>query len=301
MTDDTNTAAPPCPGPDPEPRAPAQRLPRLACDSHFHIFGPLDRYPYTTPRSYTPPEAPESAYRHLLRTLGFERAVWVQPSVYGTDNARMMALLENPPPDDAIAWRGVAVVDESVTDGDLERFHAAGVRGIRLNLMFRGGGVEFETIERLARRIAPFGWHVQFLIDVSRFPKLGRRLGALPVPSVVDHMGHLPTSAGTTDPGFRDLLALVREGHCWVKLSGAYRLSGRTLPPYPDVDPFAAALIEANPKRLVFGTDWPHPGIEEPMPNDGALVDELYRWLDGDRTLEQAVLVTNPARLYDFD
>lgn len=297
--DETNAAAPPCPGYDPAPRPPRRALPANACDTHFHIFGPLDRYPYIDERSYTPPVASESAYRHLLGTLGFTRAVYIQPSVYGTDNRRMLALLEDAPADDPIAWRGVAVVEAAISDAQLERLHAAGVRGIRLNLLFRGG-VDFDVIARLANRIAPLGWHVQFLVDVSEFPHLARRLDALPVPSVIDHMGHLPVAKGVGNPGFQDLLSLLRTGRSWVKLSGPYRMSALQQPPYRDVDPFAAALIEANPARLLIGTDWPHPGIDVSMPNDGDLMDEALRWLDHDDALMQRVFVDNPARLYGF-
>jgi 2-pyrone-4,6-dicarboxylate lactonase len=293
-------AAPACAGYDPTPRPLAETLPPHACDTHFHIFGPLDVYPYIAGRSYTPPEAPEAAYRRLLATYGFQRAVHIQPSVYGTDNRRMMALLETPRADDPIEWRGVAVVDTHVTDAELEAMHARGVRGIRLNLLFRGG-VDFDTVAALAARIAPLGWHVQFLIDVSRFPDLARRLGGLPVDTVVDHMGHLPADRGLTDPGFRALLALVRDGRTWVKLSGAYRLSARQTPPYSDVDPIARALIEANADRMVFGTDWPHPGIQKPMPNDADMVTALLRWTDYDPSLLSCILVDNPARLYDFE
>jgi predicted TIM-barrel fold metal-dependent hydrolase len=299
MNIDPTPEAPACPGYDPAPRVPGRPLPARACDTHFHIFGPLDRYPYKAERSYTPPEAPEEAFRHNLHTLGLQRAVYVQPSVYGTDNSRMLALLEDGPADDDIQWRGIAVVDTDVSDAELERLHAAGVRGVRLNLLFRGG-VDFDTVAGLAERIAPLGWHVQFLVDVSEFADLGRRLGGLPVPSVVDHLGHLPVQKGVDNAGFRDLLALVREGRTWVKLSAPYRLTALRQPPYTDVDPFAAALVEANPQRLVFGTDWPHPGVTVPMPNDGDLLSEFLRWMDGDEDLLKRVMVENAARLYGF-
>lgn len=290
--------APPCQGYDPAPRAIDIKLPDGACDTHFHIFGPLDMYPYQQARSYTPPEAPESAYRHMLLLYGFWRAVYIQPSVYGRDNSRMMALLESAA-EDAIQWRGVAVVDDSVTDERLEHMHAVGVRGIRLNLLF-SGGVDFRTVARLAKRIEPLGWHVQFLVDVSEFPRLGQQLGRLPVPAVIDHMGHLPVARGVHNRGFQDLLALVREGRTWVKLSAPYRLTALKQPPYTDVDPFAQALVEANPGRMLFGSDWPHPGISVPMPNDGDLMLEFLRWMKGDAKLTRRILVANPERLYGF-
>lgn len=294
---DHASEAPSCPAYDPSPRPIDVQLPECSCDTHFHIFGPLDEYPYKAERSYTPPEAPESAYRHMLQTYGFSRAVFIQPSVYGTDNSRMLSLLSEE--DDGIQWRGIAVVDDNVTDAELERMHALGVRGIRLNLLY-SGGIDLKTGLKLANRVAPLGWHVQFLIDVSEFPRLARRLEQLPLPSVIDHMGHMPAAKSIADPGFRDLLAVLREGQSWVKLSGAYRVTGLQHPPYTDADPIAHALIESNPDCLVFGTDWPHPGIKIPMPNDSDLMADFLRWMDNDAALTDRVLVKNPARLYEF-
>lgn len=296
VNDDLSNA-PACDAYDPSPRPIDIRLPEHSCDTHFHLFGPLDRYPYKAERSYTPPEAPESAYRRLLRTYGFDRAVFIQPSVYGTDNSRMLSLLSAK--NDDIQWRGIAVLNDDVTDLELERMHAIGVRGIRLNLLY-SGGTDLETGLRVVNRIATLGWHVQFLIDVSEFDGLARLIESLPVPSVIDHMGHMPVEKTAENPGFRDLLALLREGQSWVKLSGAYRITGLGRPPYTDVDALARSLIEANPHHLVFGTDWPHPNVKIPMPNDGDLIADFFRWMDNDATLSERVLVQNPAQLYEF-
>jgi len=233
----------------------------------------------------------------MLRTMGFQRAVLVQPSVYGTDNRCMLDAMSQCQ-DDEIEWRAVAVVDEGVSDRELERMDALGVRGIRVNLLFRGG-VTFDSAARLAERIAPLGWHIQLLIDVSCFPNLVARLGALPVESVVDHMGHVPVAKTPDDPGFQDLLTLVEQGRTWVKLSGPYRFTAMSSPPYLDVDPFATALWAANPARVVFATDWPHPQIPVAVPNDGDLVDDLSRWIPNAKARNR-VLVDNPARLYGF-
>ena len=295
--DDDLSKAPACAAYDPSPRPIDIRLPDHACDTHFHLFGPLDRYPYKAQRSYTPPEAPEAAYRHLLHTYGFDRAVFIQPSVYGTDNSRMLSLLNTE--NDDVEWRGIAVLGEDVTDHVLEHMHALGVRGIRLNLLY-SGGTDLQTALNVAERVALLGWHVQFLIDVSEFDGLARMIESLPVPSVIDHMGHMPAEKTAANPGFRDLLALLREGRCWVKLSGAYRVTGLERPPYTDVDALARALIEANPRRLVFGTDWPHPSVKIPMPNDGDLMADFFRWMDNDAALTERVLVRNPAQLYGF-
>lgn len=289
---------PTIPGADPMPRAPREPLPAGACDCHAHLFGPQEQYPYQRDRSYTPPEASETAYRRMLRTLGFQRAVLVQPSVYGTDNRLMLDTLARQSPDDALEWRGVAVVNAAISNAELRHMDRLGVRGIRINLVFPGG-VSFDDIEALSRRIAELNWHVQFLLDVSRFEDLACKLGRLPTPVVIDHMGHLPAHKGTTEPGFAALLKLLESGKAWAKLTGPNRISGHPHAPYRDVDPLFLALVEANSEHCIFGTDWPHVQLPTPIPNDGELVDELLRLLPSPR-LRQRILVDNPARLYGF-
>jgi predicted TIM-barrel fold metal-dependent hydrolase len=292
--------APLCAAPDPNPRPPRRPLPANSCDCHAHLFGPASRYPYHPDRNYTPPDASRSSYLQLLETLGFQRAVLVQPSVYGTDNQRVINALSRAQDDPAgVEWRGIVVVDEQIQDAELERLDRLGVRGVRLNLVFRGG-IGVAAARRLAERIAPLGWHLQFLVDISRFDDFAGFASTLPVPSVVDHMGHMPAALGPRHPAFADLLALLREGRTWVKLSGPNRLTAHQHPPYSDVDPLAEALIAAAPQRLVFGTDWPHVQLPTPMPNDGDLVDEFDRWIHGDAGLAEQILVTNPAALYRF-
>ena len=286
---------PTCAGAAPNPRPPRFPVPADACDCHAHVFGPVSRYPYVPQRTYTPPDAPLSAYRRMLDTLGIDRGILVQPSVYGTDNRATL---------DALAaaganFRGVVVVDEDVPHGELERMHAIGVRGVRLNLLFKSG-IEVSDVRRLASRIAPFGWHLQMLIDVSEFSDLRATLGALPVEVVIDHMGHMPTSIGVDHPGFQDMLALLADGRCWVKLSGAYRITCAEDLPYDDVTPYARALVQANPDRLLWASDWPHPYINVAMPNDGSLLDLLDTWV-GDADVRDRILVDNPAALYGFD
>jgi predicted TIM-barrel fold metal-dependent hydrolase len=288
-------AVPTIPGPDPSPTPPGFVPPPGACDCHAHVFGPQDRYPYVAGRTYTPPDCPLPAYRRMLDTLGLARCVLVQPSVYGADNRLMMACLDEL----GAAARGVAVMSPRATDAELEALHARGVRGLRLNLIYSGGGVGLGDAEALAARIAPLGWHLQFLVDVSATPDLRRRLARLPVPCVIDHMGHLPAAKGVRDAGFRDLLDALAEGRTWVKLSGAYRMTALADPPYDDVRPMAEALIAANPDRLVWGSDWPHPALHVPMPNDGTLLDLLAAWAP-DALLRRRILVDNPARLYGF-
>jgi len=290
--------APLCAGPDFAPRKPKLVLPAGATDTHAHVFGPAARYPYFAGRIYTPPDCLPSAYRHMLDTLGVERAVLVQPSVYGTDNRAMLDALAAA----ATTMRAVAVVDESIEDEALERLHAAGVRGVRCNVVDvqpqDRGRLPIEQLTRLGRRIKRFGWHIELLAHADEFPDMDRAFADFPVDLVLGHLGYMPTGKGLDAPGFKAMMRLMRDGRCWVKLTGPYRISASALP-YPDVTAFAHALIDASPERVVWGTDWPHVMIKGAMPNDGALADLLADWIP-DAATRKRVLVDNPARLYGF-
>ena len=234
---------------------PAGALPPDACDCHVHVFGPPARYPFAAGRAYTPPEASFQSYQATMRGLGLTRAVLVQPSVYGTDNRAMLEAMRQ----GGDTVRGVAVIGTQ-GDDDLAALDAAGVRGVRINTLFPGAP-EIDDLDALAARIAPLGWHLQVLVDVAESAGLVTRLGRLPVATVIDHLGHMPAALGRDHRGFQDLLALLREGRTWVKLSAPYRLSAHGGPPYDDVRPFAEAVLEAAPDRVVWGSDWPHPAI----------------------------------------
>jgi predicted TIM-barrel fold metal-dependent hydrolase len=265
-----------------------------ATDCHCHVFGPYARYPLSPGRSYTPPEASVAEYLRMLGTIGLSRTVMVQPSVYGTDNAVTLDAVEEIGLNRA---RAVVVVDEGAGEADLAAMAARGARGVRFNAV-SGNGAPLEQLERLAERIAPFGWHVQLYTGPDALPELEPALRRLPVPVVVDHMGGVKAAAGGVEhPGFRSLLRLL-EGGAWVKLSG-YRSSAG--PPYADVASMARALLSAAPDRCVWGTDWPHPSLHDPaeVPDDGALLDALGEWAP-DEAARRAVLVDNPARLYGF-
>ncbi len=288
-----NPSIPICQGPNPVPAKPRLSLPPGSCDCHAHIFGPVDQYPFTSNRSYTPPEANIEAYRRLLVTLGFSRAVIVQPSVYGMDNRCTYDAVRA----SETSWRGVAVITSDIKESVLIDLHSAGFRGARLNLLFKGG-TALEELERIAEVIQPFGWHVQLLLDGRELIELANRFRRLPVDIVVDHIGHMPALAGVKHPGFQALLQLAREGRCWVKLSGPYRVSGEQFP-YNDFLPFAHALVETAPDRLVFGTDWPHPAVNGFIPEDASLLDLLPLWAP-DTDIQHRILVKNPEMLYDF-
>ena len=273
--------------------APSWKAPPLSCDCHFHVFGPYDRFPLDAGRHYDPQAALIPQYLRVAEALGIERMVIVQPSVYGTDNRCSL---------DAAAQFGldrarvVAVVDPDIDDAALRQLHEAGTRGVRFNSV-SGNGMPQEAIERLARRIAPLGWHMQVFTDGQQLPDLAPRLAALPVDVVIDHMGGVRTEDGIDAPGFQALLRLVGSGRGWVKLCG-YRISSAG-PPYADIAPFARALLDAAPERCVWGTDWPHPSQALWMPEDGALFDLLGAWAPGEAE-RRRVLVDNPARLYGF-
>lgn len=289
------TYAPPCPGPNPQPRKPSRVLPVGACDCHFHIFGSEHEQPFTPHRSYTPPPATLDAFRQMQKTLGFTRGVIVQPSVYGSNNQTTLAALKASGDD----FRAVVVIDASTSQDELEEMNRLGVRGVRINLIFKSG-VEVSDVAALAAKVAPFGWHLQLLIDITEFADLYETIASLPVPVVIDHMGHMPTSCGLDHPGFLDLKRLVMEGRAWVKLSGAYRFTSSTGFPYDDVKPYAQALIQANSSRMLWASDWPHPCIPVEMPNDTDLLESLFDWTDNDDALINRILVDNPATLYDF-
>lgn len=284
---------PQCAGADPNPKKASFDPPPGSCDCHAHILWPQQLYPYTPNRSYTPPEASLADYKKMLKTLGLDRAVIVHPSVYGTDNRATLDAIKIGGPN----FRGVAVVDADIPFSELEEMHQAGIRGVRINLLFKGG-IGTAEVRSLTKKVAPLGWHLQLLIDVSEFDELDV-LEDLPVDVVFDHMGHMPAGKGLDHPGFVQMLKMLERGHAWVKLSGAYRMTANTDLPYADTVPFARKLIATNPERLVWATDWPHPAVTLPMPNDGDLLSLLAEWAP-DAAVRDRILVDNPARLYDF-
>lgn len=273
-------------------REPMQRLPKGSVDCHFHVFEDPVKYPYTPNRSYTPTLAPWEAFEAMNDLIGADRAVLVHPSVYGHDHATFIDTLKAYPS----RLRGVAVLPAGVAESEIARLDAVGARGTRVNVLFAGGN-QLEDIEDLTARIKPFGWHLQLLADVALNPELPARVASLGVPVVFDHFGH-PSVPDPTHAGFKNLCAAVKEGAVWVKISGAYRVVPAT-DGWSAIEPFVQALLHANPERLVWGSDWPHPGIAPPMPNDVDLAEMVLRWLP-DESLRQQVLVRNPETLYGF-
>ena len=263
----------------------------------MHICGPAARFRFSTDRIYTPPDALLPDYLHLAETLGLERVVFVQPSIYGTDNTVMLAAMESCP----LANRGVAVVEQQVSETEIESLNLAGVRGVRFNLVDvtdPRAELPIAKIKRLAKRIAPFDWHLELLLHVDEFPNLDEDLGDLPVDVVVGHLGYFRPGSSPEDPGFQALIRLMKSKRCWTKLTGPYRVSSEPYP-YASARPFAQALIEEASERLIWGSDWPHVRITSPMPNDGELLELFLDWAANPETAHR-ILVENPARLYGF-
>lgn len=285
----------------PRPVAPARRptvvFPAGATDCHAHVFGPQDRYPLLPATHFVPHETPWPDYRDMLRSLGCSRAVLVQPSVYGTDNSAIEHALVQAP-GDGFQLRAVAVLAPDVADAELDRLHALGFRGVRINTASGTKGLRLEHALPLARRIARLGWHLQFYCDLPTQPELDDVLAQLPVPVVIDHFGRVRSEQGVDSEPFRRLLRLLAHPHCWAKLSGVYFTSSR-FPAYEDIAPLARAMVDAAADRLVWGTDWPHASAREKMQADADLADLLGEWVP-DAAARRRVLVDNPARLYGF-
>jgi len=286
--------APYCQGPDPNPRSPRLKAPPGATDTHFHILGPATSYPYISNREYTPPDALPSTCRRLFQTLGIQRAVLVQPSVYGQNNNCM----EDSARQLGVATRMVAVVPLTTSDKELRRLHDAGVRSVRF-ILAHIGGLPPADLERFSERIKAMGWHIQLLLRPSHIIDLETRLAKLTTEFVIDHIGLIrPSEGGLSQPAFQALLRLLRTGRCWVKLTGGYRISSLE-PPYRDVIPFVEALVRERSDRILWGSDWPHVMVKAQMPNTTDLFDLLLDWVPDERIRTQ-VLVDNPQTLFQF-
>lgn len=263
-----------------------------ACDTHLHFYD--GRYPATPDAVLFPPDASPEDYRQLQAELGLDRLVVVQPTTYGLDNRcqlEAMAAFGD-------AARGVMVVNATTPAEELAVMTDAGVCGARFH-MLPGGAVPWDELEPTAARIAPFGWHVQLQLDGNTLADHLDRLRALPVPLVVDHIGRFMPPPPVDSAAFAALLALVADGRTWVKLSAPYESTASTADPqYPEVLPLVDELVRAAPDRLLWATNWPHPGQATP-PSPEVLHALVRRWLPT-AGLGQQVLVDNPATLYQF-
>jgi 2-pyrone-4,6-dicarboxylate lactonase len=279
----------------PNPSKPAFRPPPGAVDAHCHVFGPEAQFPFAPERKYTPCDASRDQLFALRDFLGFERNVVVQATCHGNDNRALVDALTH----SNGKARGVASVARNVSDAELRRMHAAGVRGTRFNFVRRL--VDFtprEVLTEIAQRIAPLGWHVVVYFEAQDLPELWDFFTALPTTVVVDHMGRPDVGKSVDGPEFALFLRLMREhANVWSKVTCPERLSKSGPPAYDDVLPFARRLVETFPERVLWGTDWPHPNMKSHMPDDGKLVDYIPR-IAATPELQRKLLVDNPMRLY---
>ena len=284
-------------------------VPAGACDCHTHIHGDPEKFPFFTGRTYTPEMALPEEMAALHKALHMQRVVIVTPSVYGTDNSATLYGMKARAAD----ARGVVVIGDKTPESELDAMGRAGVCGIRLNL--RTGGTDDPALGRqrfqsAVERMKSRNWHVQMYTNLAMISAIKDLVAASSVPIVFDHFGGARAELGPQQPGFLELVDLVRSGKSYVKISGAYRVS-KLAPDYPDVVPLAKALIAANPERIVWGTDWPHPDSVTPpgrkptdvnplfQIDDGRLLNQLPVWAP-DPEIRKKILVDNPARLYTF-
>lgn len=292
----------------PQPRSRVKfTMPPGACDCHAHVFGDPRQFPLSPSRTYTPPLALPSELARLHRALHVRRAVVVTASAYGTNNGATLSALKSLGRD----ARAVVVIDEATRESQLDEMHAVGARGVRLFLGTAGAdpAITRTHLEALAQRASTRNWHVQIFTNLQTLSSLKQAILAAPAPIVVDHFGGARGELGPGQPGFSDLLDMVRSGKVYVKLSAAYRFSRRA-PHYEDMVPLARALIEANPDRMLWATDWPHTAGDLPgkkptdiFPfievDDAQLLNLLPTWAP-DPAVRKKILVSNPARLYGF-
>jgi predicted TIM-barrel fold metal-dependent hydrolase len=281
-----------CQAPDPHPRHPRLRIPSGATDTHFHLFGPQQRYPLVDSREYAPPLISPAFARALFDALGMQRAVVIQPSVYGEDNRAQLEGAEEV----GITTRAVVVTPYATSDREMERLHRQGARGLRY-ILAHPGGLPLDDLERWGGRLKELGWHIQFLAKGPQLIALMPRIETLACPAVIDHIGMIHPEEGLDQPAFQCVLRLLRRGH-WVKLSGAYRLTQEP-PPYRSLMPYIARMVAERPDRLVWASDWPHVFVKGAMPHTTDLLDALAEWVPDDET-RRRILVDNAAMLYRF-
>ncbi|MCA0329175.1 MAG: amidohydrolase family protein [Actinobacteria bacterium] len=279
----------------PSPTKPSFVPPPGAVDAHCHVFGPGDEFPYAPERKYTPVDAGKDKLFALRDFLGFDRQVVVQATCHGADNSAMVDALRS----SEGRARGVATIRPSVTDDELRDMHEAGVRGVRFNFVKRLVDPKPDAYYRaLVERIAPLGWHVVIYFEAADLAERWNLFTSLGVPVVVDHMGRPDVSKSVDGEEFGQFLRFMESGpDVWSKVSCPERLSLEGPPLYSDVRPFAAAVVERFPDRVLWGTDWPHPNMKSHMPDDGLLVDVIPR-IAPTEDLQRRLLVDNPTRLY---
>jgi D-galactarolactone isomerase len=265
---------------------------RDACDCHLHVYE--DGYPLAPTATFKPPHAPAAAYREVQRRLGNGRAIVVQPTAYGFDNRCTLAAIRALGPQ----ARGIAVISPDSPQAELEALHAAGMRGVRF-MMLAGGVLPWSSLEPMAERIAPLGWHINLQLDGRDLPQFEARLLALRCPVAIDHIGKFLGPVAASADSVASLHRLLDHGHCWIKISAPYESSISGPPRYTDIAPLAAALARRHPQRCLWASNWPHPNVR-PSPDEAALL-AWARDTVADDGIWQQMLVRNPAQLYGFD
>ena len=275
---------------------PTLKAPPGTCDTHMHIVGPLDRYPEPPEAVIKPGAWLFESYVEMCARVGIERTVVVQPSTYGKDNACTLEMVER----FGERGRGIATVDSSISEAELERMTGIGIRGARFH-MLTGGVLPWDELEPTAAKIHEHGWHIQLQLDGRELHEREERLLRLPGTLVIDHTGKFLEPVGTEHPGFQALQRLVDTGRCWVKLSAPYETSKSGPPAYEDVGLLARALVAQAPERMLWASNWPHFAFPDPAdkPDDAMLLDVLLHWVE-DETVRTRILVDNPATLYGF-
>ncbi|MGA2567811.1 MAG: amidohydrolase family protein [Pseudolabrys sp.] len=282
-----------------QPKKPRVMPPAGAWDSHAHVFGPSDKFPYTPGRGYTPPDAPVEKFLALLDHNGCAHGLVVQGNAHGYDNRVVLDAIARYPQ----RLRGVAITDTRIKPETLRDWHKLGMRGLRFHLFEKKQnyvrGVGLDVFEVFRKTMAELGWVMQIFCDWRLLAETAPRLREISreMPVIVDHYGMVDAARGVSEPNFQALLKLVGDGHVHVKVSAAYRIS-KQFPDYPDAWLFHEALARANPERLMWGTDWPHPSIPAAvMPDDGHLLDLFFDWTPDERT-RRRILVETPDRLF---
>jgi predicted TIM-barrel fold metal-dependent hydrolase len=286
---------PTIPPPDPDPKKPRLALPPLSCDSHFHVFGPHNVFPFSPERTFTPADAPKEDLFRLHAFLGFERGVFVQSSCHGSDHAALIDLLAA----GRDRYRGVALLAPRTREADVERLDEAGVRGVRLHFRFPhlSEPMSREDMRRVIELAEPYGWHIALHLSGDELLEQYEFICSIVAPVVIDHVGRSDVTQGRNGKAFSVLRRLTDRGNIWVKLSGTDRIT-RQAYPYADAVTLARDLAAHAPERVVWGTDWPHPN-HKAVPNDGELVDLIAEIAPDERT-RRLMLVENPARLFGF-
>ena len=286
---------------DKNPRMPVPAPPAGSCDCQFHIYGDPAQFPPRANAPYPPIEsATFNEAQRMHKAIGFSRGVIVHSAIYGSDHRLLLHALEGL--NDRDRYRGIGIVDDRVSDKDLERLHAAGVRGARFNFVrFFAMEQREAEVRRSMARIKELGWHARLHVNGEDLLENSALLRSLQdIPMVIDHFGHVGFDGGLDRPGIRWVLDSLKLDNWWMMVSNGNRDS-KFDAGWDDALPYGKAFIEAAPDRIVWGTDWPHPQWKKRMMNDAEEVELLYRYVDGDQALLQKILVDNPARLHGFN